>query len=90
MAREVLDVRLISATALAKVMRFRQVSVRDLARRTGAHRATIGHLRSGKRTYCDPLIALRIAEQLDYPIDGLFEPLALRRARHSATRRAAA
>lgn len=71
--------RLISHRRLAAAMVYRGMSVRDLAIRVGAHRATIGHLRSGKRSYCDPTVARRIAKALDYPIDELFEPAALRR-----------
>lgn len=70
--------RLISHRRLAAAMVYRGMSVRDLATRVGAHRATIGHLRSGKRNYCDPTVARRIAKALDYPIDELFEPAALR------------
>lgn len=88
--KEGLDVRLISARRLAAAMAFRGLSVRELAMRVGAHRATIGHLRSGARTYCDPVVARRIAKQLDYPIDEFFEPAALRRARNNAPKGRAA
>lgn len=81
---EGLDVRLISARRLAAAMVFRGISVRELAVRVGAHRATIGHLRAGTRTYCNPTVARRIARHLDYPVDELFEPAVLRRARNSA------
>lgn len=82
--KEGLDVRLISHRRLAAAMAFRGLSVRELATRVGAHRATIGHLRSGKRTYCDPVVAKRIAKLLDYPVDEFFMPEALRRARNGA------
>lgn len=66
--------RLISHRRLAAAMVYRGMSVRELARKVGAHRATIGHLRSGKRTYCDPVVARRIAKALDYPVDEFFVP----------------
>ena len=88
--KEGLDVRLISARRLAAAMHFRGLSVRELAMRVGAHRSTIGHLRSGARTYCDPVVARRIAKQLDCPVDEFFEPAVLRRARADATRGTAA
>ena len=79
-----LEVRLISHRRLAAAMVYRDKSVRELALKVGAHRATIGHLRSGKRTFCDPTVARRIAKALDYPVDEFFVPEALRRARNSA------
>lgn len=79
-----LEVRLISHRRLAAAMSWRGISVRELALKVGAHRATIGHLRSGKRTYCDPTVARRIAKVLDYPVDEFFVPEALRRARNNA------
>ena len=78
-----LDVRLISSRRLAAAMVYRGMSVRELALKVGAHRATIGHLRSGKRDYCDPVVARRIARTLDCPIDEFFMPAALR-ARNDA------
>lgn len=89
MTQEGLDVQLISARRLAAAMVYRGLSVRELAQRVGAHRATIGHLRSGKRTYCDPVVARRIAKTLDYPIDEFFVPEALRKPRYDARGRAA-
>lgn len=66
------DLRLISNQALASYMRFRKTSVRDLARRSGVHRATIGHLRSGARSTCSLENALRIAAALDTDPNTLF------------------
>lgn len=58
---------------LAKLMDFNDVSVRDLATRAGSTRSTIGHLRSGRRSFCDDALAKRIAKILDTPTDLLFE-----------------
>ncbi len=80
-----LDVRLISHQALAQYMSYRGLSVRELAFRTGIHRATIGHLRSGGRTTCTPENARAIAKALDVPVDLLFRVLQpLRVARNVA------
>lgn len=68
------DVKLISATALAQYMRYREVSVRELADRVGCSRATIGHLRSGERDYVRPDWAKRIEKALDAPKGSLFVP----------------
>lgn len=68
------DVRLISAQALAQYMSYREVSVRDLAGRVGCSRATIGHLRSGARTYVRPEWAKAIERSLDAPRGSLFAP----------------
>lgn len=68
------EVKLISATAFAQYMKHRGYTVRSLADATGAHRATIGHLRSGKRTTCDPAVARRIERVLDAPSGSLFVP----------------
>lgn len=66
------DVKLISHVALAGYMKHRGMSVRTLADRTGVSRSTIGHLRSGERTTCNPATARAIAKALDCPIDSLF------------------
>ena len=80
-----LDVRLISHEALASYMTYRGYSVRELAMRTGIHRATIGHLRSGGRKTCSPENARSIAKALDVPVDMLFcVHRALRIARNAA------
>lgn len=66
------DVRLISAEALAQYMKYREMSVRDLAARVGCSRATIGHLRSGKRDFVRPAWAKAIEKALDAPRGSLF------------------
>jgi hypothetical protein len=69
------DVRLISAEALAGYMKFRgDMSVRELAQLIGnpKARATIGHLRSGKRNTCKPETAHAIEKALNAPPGSLF------------------
>lgn len=75
------EVKLISAGALAQYMKHRGFTVRSLAECTGSHRATIGHLRSGKRATCDPALARRIERVLDAPAGSLFIPSVSRVAR---------
>lgn len=67
-----LDVRLISRTALAQYMTYRELSVRKLALRAGLRPAIVGHLRSGKRTTCRPETAKAIERALDAPSGSLF------------------
>lgn len=67
-----LDVRLISAAALAQYMTYREMSVRELATRVGCSHSTIGHLRSGKRSYIDKDWAKKIEKVLDAPRGSLF------------------
>lgn len=68
------DVRLISSAALANYMDYREVSVRSLAEKVGCSRATIGHLRSGERTYVRAEWAKGIEKSLDAPRGSLFVP----------------
>lgn len=67
-----LEVELRSSSLLAQYMAWRRLTVRKLAALVGVSKSTIGHLRSGKRSYCDPLVANRIADVLDVPVDVLF------------------
>lgn len=67
------DVYLRDHRLLVKLMKFNDHSVRTLADRVGSTRSTIGHLRSGRRGYCDDVLAKRIAKALDVPADLLFE-----------------
>lgn len=60
------------AAALVQAMDYSRHTVRSLALATGATRSTIGHLRSGRRTYCRPALALSIAEAVKMPLDFLF------------------
>lgn len=66
------DVRLISSDALAHYMKFRGLTVRQLAEKVGCSRATIGHLRSGKSSYVRPEWAKAIERHLDAPAGSLF------------------
>ena len=66
------EVKLISAQALAQYMKHRGFTVRSLAEVVGTSRATIGHLRSGKRNTCAPDLAKRIERVLDAPAGSLF------------------
>ncbi len=68
------DVRLISHAALAQYMKYRDVSVRDLAKRVGCSPATVGHLRSGARNFVRPEWAKAIEDELDAPRGSLFVP----------------
>lgn len=76
-------VKLKSADDLVKAMDFRGHSVRTLADAVDAYmlkkhkthtstRATIGHLRSGKRNTCRPLVAHALEHCLDMPQGYLF------------------
>lgn len=66
--------RLISAEALAGYMKFRDVTVRELADLIGNPRARsiIGHLRSGERNTCKPETARAIEKALNAPPGSLF------------------
>lgn len=63
--------------ALARWMRRRRVSVRELAFRVSTRkrtwsRGTIGNIRSGTQRYVDSDLADRIAEYLDVPWEEIF------------------
>lgn len=77
------EVRVISAQAFAQYMKHRGFTVRTLADALGGPhlRSTVGHLRSGKRSTCDPHLARRIEKVLDAPKDSLFIPVVSRVAR---------
>ncbi len=68
------DVRLISSDALARYMKHRDMSVRALALRVGCSRATIGHIRSGHRSYIKSEWAKAIERALEAPAGSLFVP----------------
>lgn len=70
------ELKLISADALASYMKTRDFTVRSLADAVGGaqHRSTIGHLRSGARSVCDPDLAKRIERVLNAPRNSLFIP----------------
>ena len=77
------EVRVISSQAFAQYMKHRGFTVRTLAEALGDPqlRSTIGHLRSGKRSTCDPALARRIERILDAPKGSLFVPSVSRVAR---------
>lgn len=79
--------RLKSRELLVGLMAVHQLSVRDLAKRCGdvKYRSAIGHLCSGKRDTCNPVLAARIQEVIGNPKAVLFEPVVYRVARDSAT-----
>ena len=66
------DVQLISSDALRTYMKFRNLTVRKLAKQAGCSPATVGHLRSGARKTCSPTTARSIAEALGAPVEALF------------------
>lgn len=84
------DVRLISASALAQYMKYRELSVRELAAKVGCGHATIGHLRSGKRTYVRAEWAKAIEKELDAPRGSLFIPELSTVTRETSRKRKAA
>jgi transcriptional regulator with XRE-family HTH domain len=67
-------VKLISSQALAQYMKYRDVTVRELAAKVGCAPAVIGHLRSGRRNACKPETAKLIEKYLDAPKGSLFVP----------------
>lgn len=76
---------LISATALAQYMNYRDLTVRSLAERCGVSSATIGHLRSGRRKTCKPDTAKAIERHLQAPPNSLFVASVSRVPRYGAT-----
>ena len=66
--------RLHSGEILRAFMRQRGISERTLARYAGCSRAFIGHLLHERKTTCTPELAMRIAEGLSVPLEGLFAP----------------
>lgn len=83
------EVKLISADALAQYMKSRDFTVRSLADAVGGPklRSTIGHLRSGERSTCDPDLARRIERVLNAPRGSLFMPSVSRVSREVAATR---
>lgn len=67
-------VRLISSDALVQYLKFRDLTVRQLAKQVGCSPAVIGHLRSGKRNTCRPETARQIERALNAPPGSLFVP----------------
>ena len=67
----------------------KKISGRKLARGAGCHPSFIDHLLQGRRTSCTPIMANRIAEILEVPLEVLFMPTIPRNTRHHDARRAA-
>ena len=65
--------KLISKDILAIYMERKGFSIQRLATYAQCSKSMIGHLRTGEKTSCTPALALRIAEALDVPWEGLFE-----------------
>lgn len=84
------DVRLISSAALANYMEYRDMTVRQLAAKVGCGHATIGHLRSGHRTYVNKEWAKAIEKALDAPRGSLFVPELSTVTRETSRKRKAA
>lgn len=61
--------------ALVDLMDFRDVTVRDLATKVKCSRATIGHLRTGKREFVRREWAKSIEDALHAPRGSLFYPV---------------
>ncbi len=84
------ELHLISSEALAQYMRYRDLSVRDLADKVGCSHATIGHLRSGARSYASVKNAKAIEKALDAPAGSLFIAKVSRFAQETPRRKVAA
>lgn len=67
-----MDVHLRDASLLASRMKYKDWTVRGLAQAVGVSKTTIGDLRSGERSYCQPDLAKRIAKVLDLAPEELF------------------
>lgn len=67
----------------------KKTSGRRLARAIGCHPSFIDHLLHSRRSTCTPIIAQRIAEVLEVPVEVLFVPSIPRNKRQSHARDAA-
>lgn len=79
----VFEVKLISPEVLARYMAYRGFTVHTLADRVGCSRATIGHLRSGRRGHCRDAWAKKIEKALEAPPGSLFVARVSRVAREA-------
>lgn len=66
--------KLANANTLCALMEQRDMSMGTLARYAGCSKGFISHLTSGRRSTCTPLLAERIAEALNVPVEVLFVP----------------
>jgi DNA-binding Xre family transcriptional regulator len=78
------DVLLIDSATLARYMKFRDESVRSLAKKVGCSPATIGHLRSGQRRIVRDEWAKQIEVELNAPPGSLFSARLSRVSRDTA------
>lgn len=68
------DVRLISSEALSQYLKYRGMSLRQVAERAGCSKSTIGHLTTGHVRQTRPETARAICKALDVPVEVLFVP----------------
>lgn len=68
------DVELISREALAQYLRFRGMSLRQVADKAGCSKSTVGHLVTGHIKRTNPDTARAICKALDVPVAALFAP----------------
>jgi len=66
--------RLTSSDTLRALMKQRGLGMGTLARYSGCSKGFISHLLSGRRSTCTPLLAARLAEALEVPMQLLFVP----------------
>lgn len=66
--------QLSSADTLRALMQQRSYSHERLARYAGCSRGFVSHLTSGRKNSCSAVLAERIAEALDVPLQVLFVP----------------
>lgn len=67
----------------------KKTSGRRLARAAGCHPSFIDHLLAGRKSSCTPVMAQRIAEVLEVPVEVLFVPSIPSVKRRSAAQDAA-
>jgi transcriptional regulator with XRE-family HTH domain len=68
--------RLRSPATLKALMGQYNFSLARLARYADCSKGFISHLLSGRRSSCTPVLAARIAEALNVPLEVLFDPKA--------------
>lgn len=66
--------RLKSGALLRELMNMRHLSNADVGMAAGVGRTFISALVVERRTSCTPLVAQRIAERLEVPLEVLFDP----------------
>lgn len=65
--------RLKEPKMLREYMRYKRMTIRELAAAAKVSRASVGHLHSGARNTCSPRVASAIERALDAPPGLLFE-----------------